>query len=411
MQSSTLKKKTGKIIFRLILLACLLYYFAGAVAASAETINSPKEQKKLDVNWLRKNISERVSSTFRLVSFYQVRRTRENLLTRGREKTLELDNSRLHFELRPDFFLDAGRLQLSLKPRLSLNWSSWNTGSLAGERHREESFFINEWQARYMMAPELFITYGRENLHWGPSYLISPSNPFIRDRDRLNPLLEGRGADFARILWSPAFSWNISAIANLNEGERTVLGDFKKTCALKIDYTATRYFMSIIPHVTEEHEWGAGYYLGWNATDALILHTEGRTFDQEYEVLTGGSYTFMRGTTITLEYYHNSAGSKADPLILAFPPFGDIDPDSMYFRKNYLLFQVLERNIMDKFHLTLRWKYSLDESTSRTMGILEYELGDHLQLYAVGHHDSGGPWDEFGGIQRYMASVGAQYTF
>jgi hypothetical protein len=46
----------------------------------------------------------------------------------------------------------------------------------------------------------LYLSYGRENLQWGPSYLFSPSNPFFHDNGRSNPKKEIPGMDFARLV-------------------------------------------------------------------------------------------------------------------------------------------------------------------------------------------------------------------
>ena len=74
------------------------------------------------------------------------------------------------------------------------------------------------------MRENLFVSYGRENLQWGPSFLFSPSNPFFQDNGRRNTYLEVPGMDFGRLVFIPASAWAISFIANTGEGLNKTTG-------------------------------------------------------------------------------------------------------------------------------------------------------------------------------------------
>ena len=123
-------------------------------------------------------------------------------------------------DLRPDASLSFKRLDLSIKPRMNLQWKAWEDGTPKGDKDWEDDWFINEWLGRLRITDTLFVSYGRENLQWGPSYLISPSNPFFFDNGRSNPKKEVPGMDFARLVWLPKTEWTISLITNTDEGRQ-----------------------------------------------------------------------------------------------------------------------------------------------------------------------------------------------
>jgi hypothetical protein len=106
-----------------------------------------------------------------------------------------------------------------------MRWEKWDGGGKSGSQGDAE-IFIQEGFARYRMIDPLIVSYGRENLQWGPAYLISPSNPFNQDNGRNNPMLEVPALDYGRILWLPTDRWTISFIANTTRGRQTRIRDF-----------------------------------------------------------------------------------------------------------------------------------------------------------------------------------------
>ena len=96
-------------------------------------------------------------------------------------------------ELRLDLELARERLTLGINPRLELTWQEWDTGPRDGTSQTDEDLFVNGWLVRYRFGDRLFAAYTRENLQWGPSFLLSPSNPFIERNGKNNPWLEMPG--------------------------------------------------------------------------------------------------------------------------------------------------------------------------------------------------------------------------
>ena len=377
---------------------------------------------------------------------------------------LEIPRYTLDFELRPDLSLDFRRLFLIVKPRINVERQYWEDGNRDGDSSTDDDCYINEWLVRLRLTEALFASYGRENLQWGPSFFLSPSNPFFRDSGQSNPKREVPGMDFARFVWIPNSSWTASLIANTNEGRQEfILDDFEPSYALKLDYTTYLKCFSIIASYKEEDRFQLGTFAKWTASDALMLYgeasaTQGTSALYPVETITslgsliqmipvkedesslegllllGGSYTLEVGPTLTLEYVFNSAGydeseaelyyelrdesSQAfyypDPrvaqlthLVLA----QTLDTRLRLLRKNYLMLQYRQSQIWDILSLVFRYIYNIDDNSSQFVPIVEYDVGDHTQLFLIGNQNFGSKDTEFRSIADYSWMLGFEYTF
>lgn len=364
-------------------------------------------------------------------------------------------------ELRSDARLNFRRLELSVKPRLNVEWKAWEDGPRKGDDEFEDDLFINEWMARIRIAEGLFVSYGRENLQWGPSYLFSPSNPFFVDNGRSNPKREVPGMDFARLVWLPGTSWTVSLIANLDEGRQEFrYYEFDKTYAVKLDYAGQEEYAGLILSHQESDRTKLGAYGGWTATDALLLYGEGivsrgsnafypknagNPFGASMEaaddddssikgiILAGGSYTLEMGPTLTVEYVYNGLGysdAQADAYYRlrreaadAYALTGSIhdlsrltlsrtaDPKLRFLRRNYVMFQYNHTDIRDVLNLTFRWTQNMDDGSGQFTSIVECFVGDHTQLFLVGSVNSGGRDTEFRTPLGCQCMIGLEYTF
>lgn len=365
-------------------------------------------------------------------------------------------------ELRPDARLNFRGLEVSVKPRGNLAWMAWEDGARAGDEEWDDDWFINEWLARIRVTQSLFVSYGRENLQWGPSYLFSPSNPFFMDNGRSNPKREVPGMDFARLVWLPGAAWTLSLIANLDEGRQGFFGpiEFERSYALKLDYAGQEGYAGLILSHKEGDRSRMGAFAGLTATDALLLYGEGRLsrgtsalYPQEadnpfgasieavkdesnslYEtVVVGGSYTLEAGPTITAEYLYNGPGYSDDQanafyrlrkkasdsynlqgpiqalsrLILS----RTADPGLRFLRRNYVMVQYVQNDIKDVCSLTFRWVRNMDDGSGQFIAIAEYYLGNHIQIFSIGGVNPGTSDSEFGTILGRHCMIGAEYTF
>jgi len=364
-------------------------------------------------------------------------------------------------ELRPDARLNFRRLDLSVKPRGNIEWMAWEDGVKEGETDWDDDWFVNEWLARIRVTQGLYVSYGRENLQWGPCYLFSPSNPFFRDNGRSNPKQEVPGMDFARLVWLPAMSWTISFIANIDEGRQEFrFFEFEKIYAVKLDYSGQEAYASMILSHQESDRNRLGVFGGWTATDALLIYGEGtisrgtnalypikannpfgasmeEVDDQDLSlkgtVLAGGSYTLEVGPTLTVEYVYNGTGysdgeadlyyqlrqAAADAYSLS-GPIGDLsrltlsrtaDPKLRFLRRNYIMLQYQQNDIRDVLNLTFRWTRNIDDGSGQFIAIMEYYLGEHTMIFSIGGINSGSSDTEFGTILDRHCMIGVEYTF
>jgi hypothetical protein len=384
------------------------------------------------------------------------------------KNVLDLPRINLQFELRPDFYLNYGRLRLSALPRFTFSWLSWEDGLPAGETDEDADVYLNEWLASFEVFKSLFVSYSRENLQWGPSYLVSPSNPFFIDNGRSNPKVELGGMDFARLIWVPSSSWSISFIANIDEGEQDYLSDdFEPIYALKLDATGYRKYLSLIASYRETDRARLGAFAGWTITDGLLLYAEGDvaegtsalypvetsviiagepviTFeptqdesdDLETLSLLGASYTFEAGPTLALEFVLNTAGyddkdaeralksvEQATRLLLLKKMYGlpfpiEITENDILFnnrlrllRKHYAMLQFNYANIYNVLHLAFRYTYNIDDNSSQLIPILQYDIGDHTQLFIIGNQNFGSQNTEFRLFVDTVWTFGIQVSF
>ncbi len=368
-------------------------------------------------------------------------------------------------DLRPDFRFNFRRLETSLKPRMNLEWQRWDQGSRKGDDTWEDTWFINEWLVRIRVIESLFVSYGRENLQWGPSFLFSPSNPFFLENGRSNPNLEMPGMDFGRLVWLPGEEWTVSFIANLYQGRQEfMLEDFKETYALKLDYTGRAGYAGIIVSHQPKGRNRLGAFCGWTATEALLIYGEGamaggsrvlypvedgpNPFGGDMQAiyynsssikqiaLAGISYTFETGPIFTLEYLYNGPGyrneqaavyyrirrSASEAYAVPGPPgplqrlaamtLGQATVSGMQFiRQNYLMIQYVETGIRDVFDSTLRWTWNMDDNSGQFLAIFSYSIGDHVQLFSVGAGNYGSRDTEFRTVFEHSLMIGIEYMF
>jgi hypothetical protein len=281
--------------------------------------------------------------------------------------------------------------------------------------------------------------------------------------------MEVSGLDYGRVVWIPSSTWTASFIVNTHEGRQELFQDFEETYALKIDYVGEKTFFSLIPSHQEGEDVMLGLYAGWNVSDPWILYAEGRvsTEDDDAQGLLGASYTLKTGATIAVEFYRNQRGCTLEPFERCFgietsadqiestadvlqEAYDNVDlsglttpsewytavenalrdafegrpvPETAGFnieeldyvdylvRRSYSLVQFTDTRINDRMNLILRWIHNFDDSSDHTIGIIEYEVGDHAQLFTIGNLFLGGEDTEFGSLLNYSLMAGVSYTF
>lgn len=334
---------------------------------------------------------------------------------------LSLPRSQAELDVRPDLNLKWRQFELDLKPRMQ--WSRNRTlyvDVLQFDSHQRR-IYLNEGSLRYRLADRLILSYGRENVQWGPSMLLSPSNPFNASNGRNNPNLELPGLDYARAIYVASPALTISLIDNTSRGRLDPVNHYRKAAAAKIDYTGDGHFVSVVLSHAQGEGNRIGAFAGWDVSDALSVHAEGSVGQNreglparrpDRELLVGATYTLEYGATLSGEYFHRDngcTGMPAQACLLLRGAF--VDPVRPLIRRRYSLLQYADTKIAGKLNLALRLVNNLDDHSAQLLLNLEYELGDHWQLYAIPTLYRGSRDSEFGSLLHRSLFVGASYTF
>jgi hypothetical protein len=435
----------------------ILIVMAGLLRPPSQAVaEEPQDEKSV-----LEHLAGHLSWDFRILS-YGIFQQPANSTQNPANRLLRLSSRMAHMEVRPDLRLSFDRLEFRAKPRFRLDVETYNDGKGGNQLNREDRMYLNEWLARLCVYKNLFVSYGRENLQWGPSFLFSPSNPFFVDNGRRNTYMEIPGMDFGRIVWLPDNLWSVSFIANTGQGENSIPrpGGFKRTYALKMDYTGREKYASFIISRKENSETTLGFYGGWTFTDAMLLYAEcmlirsggflypvenrspfGFTLERLHAqdstldpvLLFGGSYTFMTKGALAIEYAYYGPGytgleadryyelrSRAaaafeDSAILSGlgqQTLGMTASTGLRFlRRNYSMVQYSQPDIADRIDLTFRWTRNLDDGSSRFTSIFGCSVGNHMELFSVGTFSIGDRNKEFTSILDNQLQLGLQYTF
>lgn len=409
--------------------ACLgmVMYVSAALAAEPDPSSESTVPPASGAETLFEEIKRGFYSRVNILAYGIAQKPKNTLLNPN--NSLDIPRYEAVLNPRVDINQDFRQLELGIKMRYLFSWQKWEEGERSGTDDYHNSFYVNEWFARFRIADELIASYGRENLQWGPSVILSSSNPFNQENGKNNSRIEVPGIEYARVLWIPSSFWTVSAIANTGKGRsdsaqglnlnQTGFADqdgqngFKRSYALKIDYTGEGKFASLIPSYREDGTYRVGYNAGWNVSDALLVYSEGslnasRTND--FQLQAGASYTFEAGPTINLEYYRNNDGCSESVLARCFL-LGIVRPDDFLLRKDYLMFQYTDTRVWTDLNLNLKAIYDINDSSTRLIGTFEYEVGDNIQLYLTANGFTGHGNSEYGSILRYSVFAGFGYTF
>lgn len=315
-------------------------------------------------------------------------------------------------EVRLDLQADFDDWLFGLKPRFELDRSSVESW-LGDETENSARGFLQEWTIRYRLGNDLFVSYGRENLQWGPSFLISPSNPFIESNGKSNPYLEVPGMDYARLRWVVDSDLTAQFIANVDEGRFETLTPFSRVYAGKFDFVGTRQHGSLVLSQRDGGAATVGGYLGWSVSDAVLAHAEGSLTEGDGgRLLLGAGYTFDDGSMLTVEYYHNGRGCRESSLLNCLEHDTTITPGAFLMRSNYGFAQFIDNEFFIRpLQLALRGTVDLDDGSVWANAVLDYDLNDNVEVFTVLDRFTGGRNDSFGSTRTYSVMGGVRVSF
>lgn len=384
---------------------------------------------------------------------------------RNPKNIIDLYDNKTEYQLRPDLRYQYNSLQGVFKPRLSIESTYWENSLQQRSSESEIDLYVNEWLIDYNFYESFYLAGGRENLQWGPAFFLSPSNPFFDDKGLSNPKREIGGQDFVKLNWYPNFNWSLSLLANIGQGRYEPVwdhSDFEPTYALKIDYITYRKFISLIGSYKNNDRARLGSYAGWNVTDSILFYAElglsagndvlyPETGDKtvqytakndDYDQITslstlGVSYTFETGSNISLEYLYNSAGYNSEEAELYFDTFEKLHcllscpynpggippgisasnvkkalyPELQLLRRNYIFAQYRKLDILDNLDLILRFTYNIDDQSANVVPVINYGVGDHVELFFIALQTFGAEDAELSSLVNTHCTFGIQMIF
>lgn len=360
--------------------------------------------------------------------------------------------------LRPDLFLETPLISSVFKPRIISYYRQWDDGVMNSEAHYHTRAYVNEWMMQLKPHPSFFVSFGKEKLLWGPSFLLSPSNILFKDTEKANFKREIEGRHLIKLVGLPS---NILTITGIYETQHDENMTIMPVRALKVDIMGSSFQTSFIAYLQQKNRFRLGSFGQVTASDALVLYYDGilsRGADTLYPVedqtdplggkfirkhdrsgrlfatvTAGSSYTLLSGATLTAELLYNSAGYNSaeaaryyqirknaaghlfdDDVISGLSRktlLETYNAGSSFLRRYYIMVQFQQREIRNVLDLIVRYTHSMDENSGQFSTILEWRLSDRIQLFNINTVGVGRRETEFKSILSKSFMVGLELRF
>ncbi len=375
---------------------------------------------------------------------------------------LDLYRYSTELDLRPDFFLDLPDVSALFKPRVIASYQWWEDGVSKGKNQSSDRAFVNEWRVQAKPLSTVFVSFGKEKLLWGPSFIASPSNILFKDTEKINPKTEVEGKYLAKVIYVPNSIITINLISETQKENNDLGESLKPAQALKVDYLNSNSLISMIAYYRQDDRFRLGSYGQLTASDAVLLYYDGivskgndalypvadasnplgGAFAKRYDgssrlfttVSAGGSYTFLSGSTLSMEFLYNGLGydnAEANSYYMirqnAYDHFFDATPMSglsqmtlgetinnelPFLRRYYLMGQFQVREIKNVLDVIVRYTHGLEEHAGQASSIIEWQMSNRVQLFNINTVAVGsGRNTEFNSLLAESYMVGIEVHF
>jgi hypothetical protein len=336
-----------------------------------------------------------------------------------------LDTHAQSAEARLNFKLESDSLRLTLRPIFLAQSDVSNRA------------YLSQWQLRAPLAETVSLSLGREVMNWGPAQFRSPSSPFYFDNGRANPARELSGVDAAKLAWTPDANRAVSLAYVADSGDQAKTNDaWRNTWLLKGELRGDDWTAGMALAKASGHALFLGAYAQWTLDEAWLLYAEASSSTRDYALISpanpvlpfslqaesarhgigllGAARTFENGHSLSLEYLYNGHGFRraeanayftraADSLPAAAQALVDAPP---LLGRNYLNL-VWQNNLLeDGDYWRLMWSRNLDDASNEWGAYFDHPINRHLNFYALGVINSGGPRREFAALIERSLSIG-----
>jgi hypothetical protein len=342
-----------------------------------------------------------------------------------------------------------------------------------------QQFQYQNWS--YLLSPRLYATYsqdanstgeafmqdaygqwsnsnhqlrlGIQNFQWGPSELLSPSNPiFAFESNQRWFFYQQRGRSLAKWHWTINKSWAFSAVAEpANNGEvPPIEGEsFHSSGLIKIEFHpgSGQNYIGLTAGMTPQEAKFWGEYFAFYITDSLSVYNDTRftqgnrayypvttasgielqqthRADTTYSPLTVNGIRLETSTDLRLEYVYNELGMDhqewKQSLFSIVAPTPNLVVNRKRFERSgqnipgknllYLSWRIPDLGPRGVYSLHLRTLRSLDDQSGNLQAAIERGLGDAFTVYLEGAKFYGSSDSFFGGLLSYEILAGFKWT-
>jgi len=370
-----------------------------------------------------------------------------NAPTNPDNRIYRFEDDAQRIELRPELRYVGDAFTVDLSPRLSLRRASGRSGGI-GWSDRGEDVELRYARVQYAKG-DAYVRAGRYVNLWGPSLLLSPSNPFHADSGQTSPQVELAARDHVEAGYAFDARHALGAIVNVGRGDQTI-DDFHRTVVLKYDYTADTASLSALA-IRQDGRSALGGFGQWTPSDSWVLYADGaiqqgrqlpaypqqaslepdRDRDWNGSLLIGGAYSFADGTTFALEAYRNGSGltdsertqlfslqqqaliDLQDPARAAqagatLRTIADIPLGRM--GRDYAMARLQRSNLWDQLDLAAIHIRNLDDNSRQTTLKADWFATDALQWFAVWTRLDGAARSEYGRFIDQRWTIGLRWS-
>lgn len=326
-----------------------------------------------------------------------------------------------HLELRPSLVANYTEyFKLTLRPRFEFAHGNVPNGVTAPTKSKKD-LWLNEGFVTITPRDNIQLAVGRQNYLWGPSEVVSPSNPFYSDLiNRPSPLFLLRGINLARLNLSYGSEYTLVTMVetnSMNDADFEMRFPEKETnqhrVLVKGDYSSTdgqwNVGVTAGKRNKDPHRKIVGGYLMWTANSAIQLYSDLRidetpTAHIPYYVA-GARYTFENG----LEWRNDFIYKKdADPIITP------INQDNLFYEKYYytsLRKSLSAFSIFQNPLLGLRSLYATSNDSGIVSGFFESGLNDFTTLTLYGGKAHGNKNEGYKQLFDSMAGFFVMFSY
>ncbi|MBA3006106.1 MAG: hypothetical protein KJ900_17710 [Proteobacteria bacterium] len=360
------------------------------------------------------------------------------------------------------------KTQETVEARLDMRFSAETTdvvlrSRMFGQCNQDEigtqSFseaYLSQGFARMKLSQESTLTAGRELLTWGPANFRSPSNPFYFDAGRTQPLLDVSGIDLARMHYTDG-SFGVTGGYVVDAGHLTGAPDYSHIAFLKCDYRGNDYLVSAISSQQKNQAPFFGGFAQLTLDEAILLYGElgsgqrpsnlqvsatsfGAPFElqqpspRELTSLLGGSYTFINGQVVSLEYLHDGHGYSLEE---EHRYFERVREAGLPLNTSLISSPAISRSLgtlnlaisqapslLGRDYVSIIWQSNPQEGTlywrlmsagnvhdysSQTSLYVEKNISPRISLFALVTVNAGHADSEYGALLSSMVTMGAKF--